>query len=307
MRNERSKRGDEKAGQSFSLRDYWTNPTQLSEATRRSVQREPTSNLFEHPNPLPLSAQKPLHTRDGVTQPALPLTWYAAENDYGETGEATPPLQHLQRVVEERGVYSLSNTDLLALVLRTGAGSERSVKRIHSLLTSYSVQELLSIEFGELSKRYDLGAAKAAQLQAMLEVSRRLTMPSHEEKYTIRSPYDAAMLVMPEMAHLDHEEMRVLVLDTKNHVVANILMYQGTVNSSLLRPGEIFRPAVTRKCPGIIICHNHPSGEPEPSQEDIEVTKQLVVAGQVLEVELLDHLIIGHNNRFISLKERLMW
>src|SRR5262249_48071463 len=148
---------------------------------------------------------------------------------------------------------------------------------------------------------------KAVQIQATLELARRLTIPKTEEKYTIRSPYDAAMLLIPEMAHLDHEEMRVLVLDTKNAVVANILMYQGTVNSSVLRPGEIFRPAVTRKCPGIIIAHNHPSGEPEPSPEDIEVTKQLVGAGQMLDVELLDHLIIGHNNRFISLKEKIMW
>src|SRR5436305_10162991 len=112
---------------------------------------------------------------------------------------------------------------------------------------------------------------------------------------------------MPEMAHLDHEEMRVMVLDTRNSVVANLLLYQGTVNSSVLRASEIFRPAVTRKCPGIIICHNHPSGDPTPSPEDIAVTEQLVHAGNVLDVDLIDHLVIGQNNRFVSLKEQLRW
>jgi DNA repair protein RadC len=100
--------------------------------------------------------------------------------------------------------------------------------------------------------------------------------------------------------------MRILVLDTKNRVVENISRYQGTVNSSVLRAAEVYRPAVIRNCPTIIICHNHPSGDPTPSQEDIAVTQQLVAAGQHLDIELVDHLVIG-NQRFVSLKERLRW
>jgi len=109
-----------------------------------------------------------------------------------------------------------------------------------------------------------------------------------------------------EMAFLDHEQMRILVLDTKNRVVENISRYQGTVNSSVLRAAEIYRPAVIRNCPAVIICHNHPSGDPTPSPEDIAVTQQLVAAGQHLDIELVDHLVIG-NQRFVSLKERLRW
>ena len=109
-----------------------------------------------------------------------------------------------------------------------------------------------------------------------------------------------------EMAFLDHEQMRILVLDTKNRVVENISRYQGTVNSSVLRAAEVYRPAVIRNCPAIIICHNHPSGDPTPSPEDISVTQQLVAAGQHLDIELVDHLVIG-NQRFVSLKERLRW
>jgi DNA repair protein RadC len=100
--------------------------------------------------------------------------------------------------------------------------------------------------------------------------------------------------------------MRILVLDTKNRVVENISRYQGTVNSSVLRAAEIYRPAIIRNCPAVIICHNHPSGDPTPSPEDISVTQQLVAAGQHLDIELVDHLVIG-NQRFVSLKERLRW
>ena len=111
---------------------------------------------------------------------------------------------------------------------------------------------------------------------------------------------------MMEMAFLDHEQMRILILDTKNQVVENISRYQGTVNSSVLRAAEIYRPAILRNCPAVIICHNHPSGDPTPSPEDIAVTHQLVSAGQHLDIELVDHLVIG-NHRFVSLKERLRW
>ena len=111
---------------------------------------------------------------------------------------------------------------------------------------------------------------------------------------------------MMEMTYLDHEQMRILILDTKNQVIDNISRYQGTVNSSVLRAAEIFRPAIIRNCPGVIVCHNHPSGDPTPSPEDIAVTEQLVEAGKVLDIDLLDHLVIG-NHRFVSLKERLRW
>src|ERR1700680_3849737 len=131
----------------------------------------------------------------------------------------------------------------------------------------------------------------------------RLGVAQNEEKYQIKSPLDAANLVMMEMTFLDHEQMRILVLDTKNQVVENISRYQGTVNSSVLRAAEIYRPAVIRNCPGIIICHNHPSGDPTPSPEDIAVTEQLVQAGRHLDIELVDHLIIG-NQRYVTLRCR---
>ena len=123
-------------------------------------------------------------------------------------------------------------------------------------------------DFMELCKEYGLGTAKTAQLKSALEIGRRLGLTQLDEKYQIKSPADAANLVMMEMAFLDHEQMRILVLDTKNRVVENISRYQGTVNSSVLRAAEVYRPAVIRNCPAVIICHNHPSGDPTPSPED---------------------------------------
>jgi len=214
--------------------------------------------------------------------------------------------KHLRERLQQNGVSSFSTTELLSIILRTGAGTESVVESVQTLLAGYSLQELLRVDFGALCQEYGLGEAKTVQLQALLEMARRLTVPSVQERYTVITPQDAANLVMPDMAFLDHEEMRVLVLDTKNRVVANLRLYQGTVNCSVLRASEIFRPAITRNCPNILICHNHPSGALEPSQEDIAVTKQLLEAAKVLDLELVDHLIIG-NHRFLSLKERLMW
>ncbi|MBO0781001.1 MAG: hypothetical protein J2P37_19450, partial [Ktedonobacteraceae bacterium] len=127
-----------------------------------------------------------------------------------------------------------------------------------------------------------------------------------DRKYRIRSADDVVNLVRLDMMYLDHEQMHVLILDTRNQVIEHIKNYKGTVNSSVLRSAEVFRPAIVRNCPNIIVVHNHPSGDPSPSQEDIEVTRQLVEAGRLLDIELLDHIIIG-NPRYASLKERLCW
>jgi DNA repair protein RadC len=111
---------------------------------------------------------------------------------------------------------------------------------------------------------------------------------------------------MMDMAYLDTEQICVLLLDTRGQLLEKVGLYQGTANSSVLRAAEVFRPAILRKCPGLILCHNHPSGSPEPSPDDIKATKQLLAAGRILDIELVDHIIIGHQ-RFVSLKEHLRW
>lgn len=232
-----------------------------------------------------------------------PSLWMEGTDPFGrDLRNSTKELcERLQRY----GAATLSTAELFFVVLGTVL-SESSNEHTQAPIGNYNLRELLRSDFGELCQRYDLDVEKAAQLQALLEIARRLTIPDANERYIIRSTQDAANLVIPDMAFLDHEQLRVLVLDTKNGVVANQVLYQGTVNSSVLRISEVFRMAITRKCPGIIVCHNHPSGSLIPSPEDIQVTTQLLEAAKLLEIDLIDHLIIGGHN-FLSLRERLKW
>jgi DNA repair protein RadC len=124
-----------------------------------------------------------------------------------------------------------------------------------------------------------------------------------EERFTIRSPADIAQLLMAEMSHLEQEHFKVLTMDTRNRVLADTTLYIGSLNASHIRVGEVFREAVKRNAAAIIVVHNHPSGDPTPSPEDVEVTRHIYAAGEMIDIELLDHLIIGQQ-RFISLRER---
>lgn len=207
----------------------------------------------------------------------------------------------------KNGAEALATPELIAILLRTGTQRDNVLELSSKLLTKYGgLSGLMSADFYELCNEYGLGVAKTAQLKAALELGRRLSIEQPDKRYRIRSANDAANLVRMELMHLDHEEMYILLLDTKNQVVESVKQYKGTVNSSVLRIAEIFRPAILRNCPRILVCHNHPSGDPTPSPEDILVTKQLVEAGSTLDIELVDHLVIG-NPRFVSIKERLNW
>lgn len=227
--------------------------------------------------------------------------------EYHPTIHDLPTEERPRERLRNHGARALTNAELLAIILRTGTTQDNVIELASKLLLKYGgLAGLMRADFMELCAEYGLGEAKTAQLKAALEIGRRLGVATPDEKYQIKSPADAAALVMMEMTFLDHEQMRILILDTKNQVVENIQRYQGTVNSSVLRAAEVYRPAILRNCPGVIICHNHPSGDPTPSPEDIAVTEQLVKAGHQLDIELVDHLIIG-NQRFVSLKERLNW
>ena len=214
-------------------------------------------------------------------------------------------MKRIREQLQMYGAKTLSTAELIALVLSSASAQGDPLATASKLLDTYGVGGLKNIDENQLASA-GLTKAKARLFKVVCELAVRLSLSDPGEHQQIVSPNDAAALLQPFMAHLDHEELRVLVLDTKNRVVANILLYQGTVNSSVLRASEIFRQAVVRNCPGIIVAHNHPSSDPTPSPEDIEVTKQLLEAGRLLDIELLDHIIIG-NPRFTSLKERIMW
>jgi DNA repair protein RadC len=202
------------------------------------------------------------------------------------------------------GAQALSNAELLAILLRTGVPGENSIQVGQRLLQTFGgLRGLNQISFDELVHQHGMGEAKAAQIKAAIELGRRLTLESPQERPTINSPADAAALVQYEMSSLEQEHLRVLLLDTRNHVLDIVEIYKGSVNSSQVRVGELFKAAVRRNAPAIIIAHNHPSGDPTPSPDDVAVTRAIVQAGKLIDVDVLDHLVIGQG-RFVSLKER---
>ena len=202
------------------------------------------------------------------------------------------------------GATSLSNAELLAILLRAGIKGLNVLQLAQKLLLDMGgLSGLHQAPLEALCERRGIGPAKAAQLKAAIELGRRLSIASPEERPVIQSPEDAATLLLYEMGALEQEHLRVLLLDTRNRVLRTKEVYRGSLNSSTIRIGEIFRDAIHANSAAIIVAHNHPSGDPTPSAEDVHVTKALVEAGGLLDIEVLDHLIIG-KNCYVSLKSK---
>jgi DNA repair protein RadC len=219
-----------------------------------------------------------------------------------EMPEEERPRERLARV----GPQSLSSAELLAIILRTGVGGENVLTMANRLLSQFGgLAGMARLEVAQLQAERGLGPAKAAQLLAAFELGRRLMAEAPEERYQIRAPGDAANILMPMIGHQEQEHFVVLYLDTRNRVLDREVLYKGSLNTSLVRIAEVFRGAVRRNCAGVIVAHNHPSGDPNPSPEDIALTRRLVSAGKMLEVDVLDHVVVGQN-RFVSLRERAL-
>jgi|Deesub1362A_J573_1020465.scaffolds.fasta_scaffold01885_10 DNA repair protein RadC len=204
----------------------------------------------------------------------------------------------------QQGPGALSNAELVAILLRSGIEGHSALDLARELLQrGGGLAGLHAKSFDELLAMPGIGPAKAAQLKAAIELGRRLSTLSGDEKPSIRSPEEAANLLLYEMGALEQEHFRVLLLDTRNRLIRGAEVYRGSLNSSLIRVGEIFREAIRSNAAAIIIAHNHPSGDPTPSPEDVSVTRAIVKAGKLLDIEVLDHLVIGRG-RFVSLKSR---
>ena len=203
------------------------------------------------------------------------------------------------------GAGALSTAELLAILLRVGVRGISAINLAMQLLARYGgLSGLAQASFSELEQVHGMGEAKVTQVKAALELGRRLLVESPQDRPRISSPADAANLVLAEMGLLEQEQLRLLLLDTKNHVLEMPTVYVGNLNTSLIRVGELFRYALrANNCAGMIVMHNHPSGDPTPSPEDVRVTERIVEAGELMDVEVMDHLIIGRQ-RFVSLKER---
>ena len=202
------------------------------------------------------------------------------------------------------GPQSLSNQELLALLLRTGSREESVLQLSGRLINSFKGLRLLkeaSVE--ELTVIKGIGEAKAIQILASVELGRRINNLNDQDRYVIRSPEDGANYCMEEMRFLSQEHFVCLYLNTKNQVLHKTTVFIGSLNASIVHPREVFKEAFRRSAASIICLHNHPSGDPSPSREDIEVTKRLVECGKIIGIEILDHIIIGEH-KYVSLKEK---
>jgi len=224
--------------------------------------------------------------------------------DYRPTIKDLPATERPRERLARVGEDALSTSELLAIILRTGVGGESVLSLASRLLAQFDgLPGLARASFAELRAVKGLGPAKTAQIKAALELGRRMLLASPEERFVVRSPSDVAQLLMAEMAHLNQEHFRALYLNTRNQLLAVDTIYIGSLNASHIRVADVFRDAVKRNCAALIVAHNHPSGDPAPSPEDVAVTERLIEAGDLLDIELLDHLVIGQQ-RYTSLRER---
>ncbi len=201
------------------------------------------------------------------------------------------------------GARALSNAELLAVIMRTGNPGESAIHFAERLLASFGdLRGLLNCSIEELQSVQGIGPAKASQLVAIVELAVRLAA-ARQQQMVIRQPADVRDLLMPRLQHLAQEEFVMLVLDTKNKVLAIDDVFRGSLNASIVHPREVFKRAISRSAAAIIVAHNHPSGDPTPSREDIEVTRRLVEAGKIIGIEVLDHVIFG-DGKTVSMKEK---
>jgi DNA repair protein RadC len=210
--------------------------------------------------------------------------------------------------LEKYGTEALSNAELLAIVIRTGSREETSVTLAQRLLKSVEkgggITFLHDMSVEELRKTKGIGRVKAIQIKAVMELSKRISASLiNNNRITIKSPAEVSTLLMEEMRHLKKEVFKVILLNTKNHIIKHLNVSVGSLNSSIVHPREVFSEAVKVGCSGMLLVHNHPSGDPEPSREDIETTQRLVNAGNIMGIKVLDHVIIG-DGKYISFKEQ---
>ncbi|AYK14068.1 MAG: RadC family protein [Methanosarcina flavescens] len=200
------------------------------------------------------------------------------------------------------GPESLSNAELLGVILRTGSREENAVSLANQILSKYNIKQLSLTNVSRLTQVHGVGKAKAAQIAAVFELALRLETFVEEPKRKICSPKDVYALMYPKMREQKKEKFITLCLDTKNQVLKEEVVSIGSLNASIVHPREVFKSALMESSASVIMVHNHPSGDPSPSREDIMVTEKIVEGGKLLGIDVLDHIIIG-DGRYVSLKD----
>ncbi|MCR4431473.1 MAG: DNA repair protein RadC [Tepidanaerobacteraceae bacterium] len=209
--------------------------------------------------------------------------------------------------MERYGAHVLSDAELLAVLIRTGTPSESALVLAQRILKGNGAKSGLAFvadsSLEELSEIRGIGLAKSVQIKAAVELGRRISSYAGQNPYIISTPADVKSLLMEEMRFLQKEHFKVILLNIKNHVISVEDISVGSINSSIVHPREVFKPAIRRSSASIVLVHNHPSGDPTPSKEDVDITRRLVEAGKLLGIDVVDHVIIG-NGIYISLREK---
>jgi DNA repair protein RadC len=219
------------------------------------------------------------------------------------------PNERPRERLKERGATALGDAELIAILLRTGTKGQSAVQLAQRLLKDLgSLEELARLPLETIAKVKGVGETKAIQLKAAFELARRLSESSRGKQAIITTPEDAAAVMREDMRTLDREHFGVLLLNTKNGLIKKCPVSRGSLNASIVEPREVFKDAIAASAASMILVHNHPSGDPTPSSEDISITKRLVKAGELLNISVLDHIILGHRatgreQDFVSLKE----
>lgn len=223
---------------------------------------------------------------------------------YNLTIKEMPENERPREKLIRYGSNTLSNSELLAILIRTGSREQSALELANTIISSDNngIRFLANSTVEELSKIKGIGESKACQIIAAIELGNRLSRSTLEFKKTIRSPKDVKDIFINDMRFLEKEHFKVVFLNTKNEIIAFETISIGSLNASIVHPREVFNRAIKKSSASIILLHNHPSGNPEPSKEDINVTKRLIEAGKIIGIEVLDHIIIG-DGEYFSLKE----
>lgn len=206
--------------------------------------------------------------------------------------------------MQKYGASSLSIEELLAILINTGTKEMSAIGVARKIIEKTNgVKGLSDITFPELCEIKGIGYAKATRIYAALELSKMVSKAKGISNFRLNSPESVADLFMEELRYLKKEIVKLLLLGTKGQIVGDVVLSEGSLNLSVVHPREVFKEAIIRSANSIILIHNHPSGDPNPSKEDIDITKKIKSSGEILGIQLLDHIIIG-DGEYFSLREK---
>ncbi|MFW6035515.1 MAG: RadC family protein [Halothermotrichaceae bacterium] len=224
--------------------------------------------------------------------------------EYRFTIKELPEEDRPREKLKKYGAESLSNAELLAIIIRIGNKERTAVELAQDILNHFGgLKSLNYLSINELTKIKGIGQAKAVQIKSVVEMAKRLALLDRENKNIIKSPDEIASLLMPELRYLTQEIFKIVLLDVKNQVINMPTISKGGLSSSIVHPREVFKEAIRHSAAAIILIHNHPSGVPDPSSDDINITKRLIKSSQIIGIDILDHIIIG-DGIYISMKEK---